>query len=620
MERAKYSGEDAAKKDLGIPQTKPAWLQNQHSLPFQFLSDDEFEIFCYLLLCRENPEDKIFYYGKTGDAGRDIVRIKQDGSVELIQCKRYQNNVDVGKIRAEIAKLYVNLHNGIIAEKPNRVTFYVVPDLTPSAQDLISHNSKWIKIAGNALKVHLKKEPNKELLDFVLSWYPGFSKEAAIDLTQRAWQHKNLIEEFFEYRKVIDSATVEPKLDEMLDLLKQIHEGRGIPLQPNIANAPSSFQNLLHKAEEENPGIAFAVTLDAEKIVFDAKAKANPVSFGTLAFPNSEAGERGKQKFFQMAIEEGRAIELEAGEYEWKWDFKLPEIGEEPLTLKTLSFCPRIPEIRVPIRIEILQNTELVASVNFTYLHLVRAGTREMEFLIEGGQLRGKITFISYLQDKKISLTFGGVDLCTVTAAQAKETIAIILALYQGAELRVTSLENDAVLFEETGVVNHCNTSEKDLKNTVKFLDCLLKINREFDLDLRYPKTLEPETVETAAAIVNAIKEGRIEHPSGILRLTYRRQEALKIVESLKTEGSFDLTMDIENDDHQLLGHVLPTGKSRVIFENIFLVEDVGVLKQAIQTLAELEEIQIALQYNRAIQTFLEWLPKATNEQTEPAR
>lgn len=95
MERAKFNGESAAREDLGTLRTKPGWLEREHALPFYKLSPDEFEIFCYLLLCLENPEDDISYYGKTADAGRDIVWKKKGGIVELIQCKRYQNNVGV---------------------------------------------------------------------------------------------------------------------------------------------------------------------------------------------------------------------------------------------------------------------------------------------------------------------------------------------------------------------------------------------------------------------------------------------------------------------------------------------------------------------------------------------
>ncbi len=381
LERPKYIDEDAARTELGTSRSKPAWLQGQHSLPFQFLSDDEFEIFCYLLLRREYPEENIYYYGKTGDAGRDIVRIKEDGAIELIQCKRYQNDVGIGKIRSEIAKLYVNIHNQIILDRPNSVTFYVVPNLTSPAQDLIDHHSKWIEIAELALKEFLKKEVTKELLEFATSWYPNFSKETAIDLTERAWQYKDLVEEFFAYKKVID--TEDPKLNDILGNqekfqsqteqnfkeLKELLEKQVIQFQPKIENVCDALKKIIIKSEEENPGIAFDVKFNSEATVFALRAKTNPVNFGTLVFPKNEAGEHGAKKFM-LAIEEGRSIELSEGEYEWEWGFKLPEMEASPLTLKTLYFRPNISKVCIPIRLDILNNTEAVASVNFTYLRI----------------------------------------------------------------------------------------------------------------------------------------------------------------------------------------------------------------------------------------------------------
>jgi Restriction endonuclease len=621
MERAKYTDEDAARQDLGQLQSKPAWLESQHSLPFQFLSADEFEIFCYLLLCREHPGENIFYYGKTGDAGRDIVHIKQDGSVELIQCKRYQSNVGLPEIRTEFAKLYVNLHNQVIAERPEQVTFYVVPDLTAQAQDLISQPSTWIKIAELALKEHLKTQPTQALLNFALTWHPRFFKQTGIDLTQRALKHEDLLEEFFAYKKIIDSdspkinaiieqgETTQSQLNAITQLLKQ----QAILLHPNIANVSTAMRDLLSKAEEENSGIVFSATVDSQTqaTVIIVKAKAEPVSFGTLVFPNTEAGERGKQKFFQMAIEEGRAIKLEVGEFDWKWDFKLPEMGTAPLKLEALCFCPRLPKICIPIRLDILQDKVSISSINFTYLHLVRAGTREMEFLVEGGQLIGKITLISYLQDEKITLNLGDIDLCFMTAAQARNIMGIMFALHQGGRLQVTSLEDDSVLFNETGSVSHCNMSKEELNIVNNFLDCLVKINDKFGLALQYPTTLDSEMLETAELIVTAIEKGKMDSSSGTIYLTYGRQDALKIIEILRTGGG-NLCMESENN-YQFLSHDLPMGKSTIAFKNIFPVDDLSVLEQAVERLSESDSIRLGLQYECMTETFLRWLPESTN-------
>lgn len=274
MERAKYTGEAAARAELGTPQSKPGWLESQHSLPFQFLSPDEFELFCYLLLFRENPGEDIFYYGKTGDAGRDIVRIKEDGSVELIQCKHYQSNVGIGEIKTEISKLYVNLHKRIIPERPDKVTFYVVPDLTAPAQDLINHHSKWIDIAKSALKEYLKKEPISELLDFALSWHPQFSKETAIDLTQRAGKHKDLVEEFFGYKKVIDSE--DPKLSAILAQVEQIPKtGKLSATGANLADIAERYRVWLKEktVHLKVPGLLLSEELSIETNWIPLRAK-----------------------------------------------------------------------------------------------------------------------------------------------------------------------------------------------------------------------------------------------------------------------------------------------------------------------------------------------------------
>src|SRR5688572_20748766 len=108
-----------AMADLDTNPSRPPWLEHQHALPFWSLSPDEFEIFGFLLVDREHPDDKVQYYGKTGDQGRDIVWVRaSDGLVTLIQCKRIAGNVGIGEIRAEMAKLFVNVFTGVIPVKP----------------------------------------------------------------------------------------------------------------------------------------------------------------------------------------------------------------------------------------------------------------------------------------------------------------------------------------------------------------------------------------------------------------------------------------------------------------------------------------------------------------------
>lgn len=81
MKRNIVKDDTDARADLGTARTKPEWREARHSLPFHELSADEFEIFCFLLLRKEHPGETIYYYGKTGDAGRDVIHKQPDGRV-----------------------------------------------------------------------------------------------------------------------------------------------------------------------------------------------------------------------------------------------------------------------------------------------------------------------------------------------------------------------------------------------------------------------------------------------------------------------------------------------------------------------------------------------------------
>src|SRR4030095_1684058 len=169
MSRPVISSEEEALRNLGPAPSRPDWSERALLLPFDRLSGDEFEIFCYLLLRREHPKDEVTYYGKTADLGRDIIHRRQAGGVELVQCKCYSGNIGVGEIREELAKLFTNLFSGAIPERPTRIWFYVARDLTPPARDLLAQEH-WVEIAERALTDHLKKAPPPDLLEFARTW------------------------------------------------------------------------------------------------------------------------------------------------------------------------------------------------------------------------------------------------------------------------------------------------------------------------------------------------------------------------------------------------------------------------------------------------------------------
>ena len=207
MSRTIVTTESDARTEIDTGRAKPNWRERRHTLPFQELSDDEFEVFCFLLLKREHPQDDIRYYGKTGDGGRDIIhrRITPNGlTVRLIQCKRYESNVGASVIRKDMAKVWVNVFNGTIPDRPDEVVFYVVPDLTNPAKDLIDSQDQWRRASVSAIKDHLKTPVSEELARHAAEWWPNPTSEAALSLTERARKHTDLIDEFFGVRKVID--------------------------------------------------------------------------------------------------------------------------------------------------------------------------------------------------------------------------------------------------------------------------------------------------------------------------------------------------------------------------------------------------------------------------------
>ncbi len=186
--------------DLGTHRTKPDWRISSHSLPFSELSDDEFERFRFLLLRKANPDDRVYYYGKTGDAGRDIIHPLADGKHQLIQCKRYTSNVGIDVIRKEFAKLYYNILYKIILQRPDEVVFYVTPDLTYTAIDLVHDPATWRSSSYKALKEHTGVEPASDLLQFAKSWWPNCDYQNALRLTERCNKYPDLRHEFFGVR------------------------------------------------------------------------------------------------------------------------------------------------------------------------------------------------------------------------------------------------------------------------------------------------------------------------------------------------------------------------------------------------------------------------------------
>ena len=230
MTLKRISDEAAAMADLAAPASRPAWRESRRFLPFHELSPDEFEILSFRLLLKEHPGDVIYYYGKTGDGGRDIIHIR-GGWTLLIQCKRYADRVGIGELRIELAKLCANTFYDRLPDKPDEVIFYIAPDVTAPAADLIREQVRWRREAPKALREHLGADPAKDLLRFAKVWWPEPTYVAALALTERMEKFSGLRDEFFGVRKVIDAgledmqSAIRAEIQPIKDLMTSIGPG-----------------------------------------------------------------------------------------------------------------------------------------------------------------------------------------------------------------------------------------------------------------------------------------------------------------------------------------------------------------------------------------------------------
>lgn len=247
--------------ELEGPRKKPPWLQGMTSLPFTALTPDEFEVLCFLLLQREHAEAEVLYYGKTGDGGRDVV-VRPPGQAPLyFQCKHYAGRVGVNDVRAELAKLFSNLHAGLLPSRPADLTFMLTSDLTAKAQDLLDSQAAWISVAPNALKRHLGKKPDAALLTFANTWWPRLRRVNGVELSDRLRKYPELIEQFFSYRKVVDGS-----LAEIRPLLETLTERRSEDLPPSAEDSERLLEESSQLVRAQEFGEAASRSLEAADI------------------------------------------------------------------------------------------------------------------------------------------------------------------------------------------------------------------------------------------------------------------------------------------------------------------------------------------------------------------
>ncbi len=601
MARKQYSDPEMAEKLLPAEMSKPAVLERDDALPFDRLSSDEFEVFCYSLVFREEETRSAVLYGKTADKGRDIVRDTASDECEIIQCKKHSGNLGVGEVRQELAKLVVHLHLGDIPQDPDKVVFYVGRDLTSHAIDLIKSRDQWLECVEDELEKHLREAPGNDLLEFARQWWVEIEHQNGHDLTRRAERHVELIEQYFSQKKVVtgDIADLDPhfaRLSEKIDELK-------LQVRPEPTDPSPGITEILRQAETANPGLSVTATSSTEATVFEVRAKpeVEEVPLGKLQFPSTEDGRRGARKF-QQFVEEGRPATFEAGEYTWTTELQEPLPEGEFGGMSKLVLQPRLPEKSVPVRLSAGGDVEARATVDFTQLRVLRIGTREIEMQVAGGQFAA--VFNITLAPGETEATGGSFTLLPAEspARAALKTLELFRVAVVDGGLDLTSLESGTPLLK-AGEVD-LGLDIRELERSIEFLTWIIAINERFGLGLRYPKDVVEEDERVIELAVVAIQDGAVSEPAEkIFALDANKEFASELIEEWEEHDSCNVSLETELD-YEFSGTRIPLGPEELVVQNAIPLKSLELLRTAVSEMPHDGTIRIEFKGDRLVHNF----------------
>jgi hypothetical protein len=576
MPRKTVEKEEDALIEIGVERTQPPWMEGAVCLPFSGLTPDEFEVLCFLLLKREQGTDRVFYYGKTGDGGRDVVVRLADNGVRYIQCKHYSGTVGIGDVRAELAKLFCNVHSGTIPDQPERLDFYVTTDLSAPAQDLLDNRDKWLEVAEAALEEHLGKKPAAALIQLAKSWWPEFGRSSGHELSDRIRKHQDLVDQFFSFKKVIEGSIddVKPILRSLGEQIAQLQ----VSADASRENAPAETAELLRRMEAANQGLAFSVNVNAAgTTVFSVSPRAGAsVEVGQLKFPTGPKGDAGKEKLLEL-IDYGRQVRFEEGEFEWVSALKaLPHLQGEKL-FHVLELRPQIPRQPIAVEISCGEGTDSEIVIRYTRGRLLRIGRKEMELSFQGGELAGSVNLVLGFSGAPNRITYNQ-DLSSGPARAARATLDLLAAISEQRFITIRSIDFASPL---VGFMPgpELAAEKQRLQNSLGIARMLERLAAKFNADLRYPEgDVEPGWVREVELAFAAIEAGRVSEPvpGNVLTMPMPKGEAERLLDLW--EQNCPATIEGANSlPVQVSGTVLPLGERRLVLEN---AEPVGGLDE----------------------------------------
>jgi hypothetical protein len=596
--RKRIETEETALADLGASPRKPPCFEHQIELPFSSLTGDEFEVFCFLLLLKEkSPQEKVILYGKTKDLGRDIVRILEDGTQELIQCKCFSRDVGEMEIAKELEKLCKNEYLKLLPCNADRVVFYLASNLRPAANDLIDNRSIWMKKIPQLFKGKMDRGKRKALREYAQSWWPEISHKIGVEINERAEKFPELVERFFSIKKVVD-------VSEAKRLREAVDSFTNTMVLPEYQKAPAQLKHLREEAERRNPGImiSYYQTDAGHGYTISPKPGTAHMHLGTLQLPADKAHE---------ILAQGREIHLKPGEYSWKSAPDLSVLGFHETEAGELFIKQCLPQREVPIRLYCQKGKTRIAEVAFCLMKAVRLGTEECEFSIFGDQLAGAITLKITLPTKAMNMSLKP-DLPSKALPIALSWMKLNRALLRSSELIVESIEHGS-LFTFQGM-SQTMPSPKAFRRTELFLSCLKIVSDEFGLNIRAPKDYDATAYDNARFLAKAIRHGRVKNrlATGTMTVVTTKNQ---IAPHIPWNMNMQAQMMYEGEAHYtILDYKLPTIRQRVLLGRVWPVDGAEALAEQVRLAPEQSEFEIKLRVEGMIFEFPKWLKTPAGE------
>jgi nucleoside phosphorylase len=368
---------------------------------------------------------------------------------------------------------------------------------------------------------------------------------------------------------------------------------------------PNDVQKFLTRLEAENPALVFSAETTAKGTAYKIAARkgASPTDIGTLAFPNTDSGRLGAEKF-QKANDEGVAVDLEPGEFEWLPKIKIPNDVEA--SRRALRISPNVPATKPPVSIEWISGKGVVqAEVKSAVLSIIRIGAKEVEFKLSGGRLAGGLTLILDRAGKSGRINFS-LDLPSQPPAIALETVNLFLALHTDGKMRVTNLDTNTPFFELDGlkIPLDSKVSERNLKHTKRLLASLAVVNEEFNLDIRYPADeVDQKSALIADLLAAAKREGKVAvraDQDEVFQMEADKDGIQGYLEHWKNGQSLNFTVE-PLIPYVIFGTQVPVGPVKWQYEG---VRPNGTLEELTERVAKAQKSElfiVRLNYDRVI-------------------